>query len=232
MEEEIGVFQFTEENTWAFSPSDLWFNPGIQTGVYRFDDGKLKYLRFPIPPQSKMLDHVTGFSRKTDHIWIATYNGVLGYDGTTFTIISNSTLSIAQKGPLHVRSILEDSKGRLWIGNNGIRVLLQEQDSLINFLEQQGLIHAESSYRGHHSPGTLEHVFAITEDKEGNIWFSDRDNGPWKFDNHKMTNYVVDPNLASQVTWHIYQNKEGQLLFAMTNGAVYAFDGKNFERHF
>ncbi|MEZ5056291.1 MAG: two-component regulator propeller domain-containing protein [Saprospiraceae bacterium] len=56
--------------------------------------------------------------RKNDKLWIGTYAGVFGYNGDEFTIINDATLGLdIDSEPLHIRSILEDSKGRLWIGN-------------------------------------------------------------------------------------------------------------------
>lgn len=106
-------------------------------------------------------------------IWFATYTGVLGYNGSDFTIINNETLGLDRKiEPLHIRSIYEDSKGRLWIGNNGIGVLLKEGESIINFSKKHHLIHSNSKRNGEKSPErTLEHVFVIAEDHKGNIWF-------------------------------------------------------------
>lgn len=69
-----------------------------------------------------------------------------------------------------IRTILEDSKGNLWIGNNGIGVLLFRDDRLINFSRNSNLIAPLSTLTGaRSSQGTLEHVFAIAEDKDGNI---------------------------------------------------------------
>jgi ligand-binding sensor domain-containing protein len=123
---------------------------------------------------------------------IGTYAGVFGYNGIDFTIINDETLGLdIETEPLHIRSILEDSKGRLWIENNGIGVLLKDGATIINFSEKNNLIHSTSSRRGDKSrPGTLEHVFAIEEDGEGNIWFGDRDNGLWKYDGNTIKNYI------------------------------------------
>ena len=123
-------------------------------------------------------------------IWFGTYASVFGYNGIDFTIINDETLGLNKDIELlHIRSILEDSKGRLWIGNNGIGVLLKEGDSIINFSEKNNLIHPTSGRKGDKSmPGTLEHVFTIEEDSQGNIWFGDRDAGIWKYDGKSMTN--------------------------------------------
>ena len=45
----------------------------------------------------------------------------------------------------------------------------------------------------------MEHVFAIEEDLEGNIWFGDRDSGAWKYDGKTLTNYKIDTKLKSQM---------------------------------
>lgn len=81
-------------------------------------------------------------------------------------------------------------------------------------------------------PGTLEHVFAITEDHNGNIWFGDRDTGIWRYDGQGMTNYTVDPSLSSQMPWSIYEDRDKSLLIAMAFGGVYQFNGTSFERRF
>ena len=134
---------------------------------------------------------------------------------------------------LHIRSVFADSQGRIWIGNNGIGVLLFHGDSVINFSDKNGLIHTNSSKNGDISPvGTLEHVFAIEEDSEGNIWFGDRDTGAWKFDGKTMTNYVIDTKLLTQMIWEIYEDKDKNLLFAMGNGGIYKFNGKSFDKTF
>lgn len=41
---------------------------------------------------------------------------------------------------VHMRSVLAGSKGRIWIGNNGIGVLLMENGKTTNFSDINGLI--------------------------------------------------------------------------------------------
>lgn len=195
----------------------------------------MDYLEFPSKKYVKYDNPyiVTGFTKgKEKMLWIATYGGFFGYDGEKFTVINNKTLELTKEtGQLHIRSILEDSKGNLWIGNNGIGVLLNNGDTTINFSEENGLIHFNSSRRGDPSPaGTLEHVFAIEEDSEGNIWFGDRDTGPWKFDGKTMTNYTIDNKLTTPMIWCIYNDNNNNLLFGMADGGVYTFNGKSFDK--
>lgn len=130
-------------------------------------------------------------------------------------------------------SILEDSKGRLWIGNNGIGVLLKDNGTTINFSEKNNLIHPTSSRRGDKSQaGTLEHVFAIEEDGDGDIWFGDRDTGVWKYDGNTIKNYTKELGLPNYFVHTIYKDNKDELWFVQTDGNVFKFNGEIFEKQF
>lgn len=227
---------------WTKKENDLWFNGGNKEGVYQYDGQKLIYLAFPNPKviNPHNVYFVTGISKgKNNMVWIGTYAGVFGYNGKEYIIINDETLGLKREtGELHIRSILEDSKGRLWIGNNGIGVLLKENDTIVNFSENKNLIHPtslqrETSRRGDKSlPGTLEHVFVIAEDGKGNIWFGDRDAGVWKYDGKKMTNFTKKDGLTNDFARSIFEDKNGELWFGMTDGNVFKFNGKAFEKQF
>jgi len=222
---------------WMKTAYDLWFSAGTKEGIYRKDGKQIDYLPFPelktINPYN--IYAVTCLSNgKNEMLWIGTYAGVLGYNGKTFSIINDETLGLdIHTEPLHIRSLLEDSKGRLWIGNNGIGVLLKERDTIINFSENHHLIHPKSSRRGDKSlPGTLEHVFTITEDHQGNIWFGDRDTGVWKYDGTSMTNYTTKAGFTNDFALSIYEDTQNKLWFGMADGSIYTFNGKSFDKQF
>ena len=226
------------QGKWMKSDNDLWFEAGTKEGVYRFDGKELNYLAFPphkiLNPYDNLFA-VTGISKgKNNMIWFGTYAGVFGYNGSDFTIINDETLGFDRKiEALHIRSIFEDSKGRLWIGNNGIGVLLKAGDSIINFSNKNNLIHPNSSGKGDKSPqGTLEHVFTIAEDKKGNIWFGDRDAGIWKYDGKNLENYTIKDGLTNDFVLSIYEDKNSELWFGMTDGNIYKFNGKTFKKQF
>ncbi|MFN0204588.1 MAG: two-component regulator propeller domain-containing protein, partial [Bacteroidia bacterium] len=213
-------------------------NAGNREGVYRYDGIKLAYLAFPKPEKVNPdnLYAVTGFSKgKNGMLWIATYAGIFGYNGSQFNIsLNDETLGLKKEtGGLHVRSILEDSKGRLWIGNNGIGVLLKENNTILNFSEKHKLIHPTSSRRGDKSqPGTLEHVFAMEEDGDGNIWFGDRDTGLWKYDGKTMTNYTQKEGLSHDFVHTIYKDNKNELWVGLADGNIFKFNGKAFDKQF
>jgi ligand-binding sensor domain-containing protein len=225
------------QNGWLKSDNDLWFAAGIKDGAYRYDGQTLNYLAFPNPKviNPNNLYAVTSLSAgKHNMLWIGTYAGVFGFNGSDFSIINDETLGLDIKTePLHIRSLLEDTKGRLWIGNNGIGVLLKEGDTIINFSAENNLIHSTSGRKGDKSlPGTLEHVFTITEDSQGNIWFGDRDAGVWKYDGKTMKNYTIKDGLTNDFAQSIYKGKNGELWFGMADGNIFKFNGNTFEIQF
>lgn len=194
----------------------------------------------PIPAShpSGNVYSVTGFSQgKNNMLWISTFAGGFGYNGQQLTPINDETLGLTEKSyTMHVRSILEDSKGRLWIGNNGIGVMLKEGDSITHFSREQGKLMPMKEFEAHtqqkqfaKSTG-LQSVFAMEEDRDGNIWFGDRDTGAWKYDGQTLTNYMVDKSLTSQMIWDIYEDSDKNLLFGMLAGGVYRFNGKSFDK--
>jgi ligand-binding sensor domain-containing protein len=220
-----------------FSEKDLWFNAGIKPGFYQLHNQSLSYQELPIPASASSSDTFI----ITDHafsgnesVWMATYSAVFGYNGSVFTVIDDKSLEHTKPiNVLHVRSVFEDSKGNLWIGNNGIGVLLRSKESIINFSEKLGLIHSKSKGSGDFSPaGTLEHVFAIEEDDFGNIWFGDRDSGVWKYDGFDMANFTTQHGLSSNSVRTVYKDNNGGVWVGLMNGSVYLFNGSSFVRKF
>lgn len=221
---------------WNETKGDLWFYAGEEGGINRFDGINMNYLIFP-KLKNKNPDNaygVTDISKDKDgKVWIATYAALFNYDGKMVNIFDNEKLNLKHNELLHIRSVLADSKSRIWIGNNGIGVLLMEGNSIINFSEKNNLIDPTSTRRGDKSkPGTLEHVFAIEEDSEGNIWFGDRDTGAWKYDGKTLTNYSISDKLSKPMIWSIYKDNKNNLLFGMADGNIFKFNGKAFEKQF
>jgi streptogramin lyase len=221
---------------WNKTIGDLWFYAGEEDGISRFDGKNMNYLIFP-KPKNKYPDNaygVTDISKdKEGKVWIATYAALFNYDDEVLNIFEHNDLKLKDNELLHIRSVLADSKGRVWIGNNGIGVLLMQGNSIINFSEKNNLIHPTSTRKGDKSkPGTLEHVFAIEEDSEGNIWFGDRDTGAWKYDGKNVTNYIIDNKLSSPMIWTIYKDNTNSLLFGLADGNIFKFNGKTFDKQF
>lgn len=219
---------------WAINSSDLWFPGDNNYELIRIDNGIIYNIKYPFdfPSKGYGFDYgITGFSKsKNGGLWIAHYPGIAYFDGIAIQFINDSTMQYdGESKYMHVRSILEDSKGRLWIGNNGIGVLLKEKDSIIHFSEKYNLFKGKP-FSTKSPEGTLMHVFTIKEDSKGNIWFGDRDTGAWRFDGEEMKNFILDSSLEAQHIWDIYEDKNGDLLFASGERGVYKFNGNGFDR--
>lgn len=228
---------------WKLADSDLWFkgdeiegynklenNPG----VYQYDGKKLSYRTFPVTPKSE--DECRfGYSistpflkSKNGTIWFGTYKALIGYNGSDFKIITDDYLGLnGENGFLHIRGLFEDSKGNLWIANNGKGVLVYDGKEAINFTAQQKL--KKEDTKGN----SLERAFSIGEDTSGNIWLGTVESGVWKYDGNSVKNFTKDDGLESKHILTIYKSKQGELWLGGANpSGVFSFNGKSFERKY
>ena len=240
---------YTSKNDWQLGTGDLWFKEDGQTGateleaepgVYRYDGKTFTYLAYPVPADRARVSAyaTTGIAKgKGGRLWFATYNAVFGYDGESFTIIDDKSLGLNEStGWLHVRCVLEDSKGRLWIGNNGIGVILHDGHAATNFTQEKGLGKmGPHGGRTKPQPGdvtdgspTLHRVFSIGEDRAGNIWFGTIDHGAWRYDGKSLRNYTAEDGLTSKQIMGIYTDRHGDLWLA--GNGVFKFNGTSFDR--
>ena len=232
-------------NEWKLTDNDLWFK-GDETagynrlegnpGVYQYDGKKLSYRTLPVKTKLGQENHYsisTPFVRsKNGALWLGTYGALIGYNGSDFKIINDASLGLNDEtGHLHIRSMMEDRKGNLWIGNNGIGVFKYDGKEIINFTEQQKL--KKEDTKGN----SLERVFSIGEDDSGNIWFGTAESGVWRYDasadaGNSVKNFTKKDGLNGDLIWIIYKSKTGELWFGGGPNGVYRFNGNSFERKY
>ena len=94
------------------------------------------------------------YQTKDGYINIGTYEGLVKFDGVEFTVLNRSTNK--DFGIVSVRTILQDSRGNIWLGSNdeGLQKI-SDGDSKLYTIEN-GL--PNNSVR------------ALCEDQNGNIW--------------------------------------------------------------
>lgn len=234
---------YTSIHNWELHDGDLWFKGDQSTGfteqegrpgAYRFDGSTLRYQEFPLELSPEQYDDytVTGIHRVDGgRVWIATYNAVIGFDGDAFVVIDDASLGHTdQTGRLHVRSVFEDSKGRLWIGNNGIGVIVRDGESTTNFTRAQGVGRTEARGEAPEGEPSLDRVFSIGEDRDGNIWFGTADDGAWRFDGTSLRQFTQEDGLQTGMVWDIYTDRNGDLLLG--GQGVFRFNGTRFEKMF
>jgi streptogramin lyase len=227
-------------NEWGASPNDIWFKKGMKRfgntegppGVYRLHDGEIQFLAFPVPETNNddsAYHPTTGAIRGKDGtVWFGTMEVVVGYKNGFFTLIDREVLGRQDDPrPVGIRGLCADSKGNLWMADNGAGVFVYDGDSVINFTR---LHHLD---KGDTDGNTLHRAFSIAEDNAGNMWFETVYSGVWRYDPHSgvLTNFVEKDGLRSAGIWAIYKTRQGELLFAGEDpGAVYKFNGIAFER--
>jgi ligand-binding sensor domain-containing protein len=132
----------------------------------------------PVDQKSKIKVQTTSHGPKTitrnilkdknGDIWIATFEGVFKYDASLPSsegfegnepvrqekLFTNMTSEVSSA---RFFSILEDSKGKIWLGSIGSGVYFYDGVNFQNFTTEDGLVNNE--------------VTSIYEDKSGNIWF-------------------------------------------------------------
>lgn len=241
-----------ERQYWAksapkVSDSDLWFKGDESTGynkleahpgVYQYDGQHFYYRTFPIKPTPGA---EAGYSISTPFVkskkgmvWLGTYNALIRFDGQQFKVFNNESVGLnGTTEYLHIRCIMEDSKGNLWIGNNsggsaigGIGVIKYDGAAFIHFTKQHQLRKEDTK------ANSLDRVFSICEDSSGNIWFGTALSGVWRYDGHTMKNFTQKDGLDGDFTWNVYKSKSGELWVGGGPHGVYRFTGKSFVRKY
>lgn len=131
-----------------------------------------------------------------DHyVWVGSYGGLVRYDGTTFR-------NYSQEGKFpssSIRSLYEDSRGRLWIGTNDAGLYLFENDVFTRIPEEG-------------EPVFLS-IRDMAEDKNGCIWVACT-SGLARVENDVLVP-VSDPLLTGQIVYSLGIDATGRVWCAL-----------------
>jgi len=155
------------------------------------------------------------------NIWLASNEGIIRYDGKSFTNITGNLY------PDRFFSVLEDRKGNFWFGNYGSGAYYYDGKSLQHFTTSEGLVN--------------NGIISIYEDKNGNTWFG-ANGGVSRYDGKSFRNYMIKGDIvienrtgnssphftnSSGAAFPIIEDKSGRLWFG-TNGNTFIYDGRTF----
>ncbi len=147
------------------------------------------------------------------NIWLATWEGILRYDGNTFVNFTNK----AGLKRFHAFCALEDREGNLWFGTIGAGVYRYDGTSFTHYTTNEGLVN--------------DSVGCIYEDKSGNIWIG-TEGGVSLLeasleDEVSFRNFTTNEGLADNDVNAIVEDKNGLHWFA-ARGSACTYDGKKF----
>jgi PAS domain S-box-containing protein len=185
----------------------LWL--ATSRGLYRFDPSTgqtIRYRHDPNNPFSLSSDQIKASGEdKTGTFWVGTSEGLDAFDRDTGKV----TLHV----PLHERgemSFYEDRLGMVWIVHvtgAGLAVFDRKTNTLTHY----------SFHEGHLSDALPTGVMAMTEDRDGTLWFGTLGNGLLKFDREgrKFIRYRNDPtnlnSLGEDDLAALFQDREGNM---------------------
>jgi ligand-binding sensor domain-containing protein len=180
-----------------------------------------KYLYFP---------STKARSGKDGTIWIGTMEKVFGFKNSNFITIGRAEMGRQQdEHQMGIRGIFVDSRGKLWIADNGAGIFVFDGTKTKNFTWKQ------QPNEGSSDNNPLHRSFSIAEDTDGNMWFGTAYAGVWRYnpDTEQLRQFTSKDGIKSDIIWTIYQTKTGELLFAGESpAAVYQFNGNTFDRNY
>lgn len=238
---------YSSSDQWSKEDGDLWFGVdnalelGEQEkrwGVYRLHNDEFTFLAFP-PFEPAYREH---FLTLTAHpmqaadgtLWFGTFEAAIGFDGNSFDIIDRKRMGRADD-PRHIgiRGYRLDSRGLLWMADNGVGVYVYDGTEVVHFTALHKL-------RPEDTDGTPMHrSFSIGQSQDGAIWIGCAYSGVFRYQPSEsdpigkgtFTHFGPEHGLPCKNIWKIYQTRSGEVLFAGEEPAgVYRFNGESFER--
>jgi len=156
-------------------------------------------------------------------MWFGTREGLNRYDGYTFTVFKNKVGDDKSLANNVVNSIVEDSKGYLWIGTwgGGLDRFDRNTNTFTHFRHDMG------------NPASLSSnlVLALLRDSRGILWVGTEDAGLNRMDTSRPGHFVHythmegDPkSIAANVIKSLCEDKDGQVWVGTVGGGLDLFD--------
>lgn len=152
-------------------------------------------------PSSSAFDIIQ--SKHTGHLWIATLNGLVRFDGSSFEVFTKSDGLPTNR----LRTVFEDSKGRLWIGTFDVGFVIWDGESM------------------QHVPHDTAHDVAVNafyQTDDGEVFFA-ANKGLFRYNEGEIQGYVPsiveDPASPYDLEWF-----DGKLWIATVGTGLLTFD--------
>ncbi len=210
----------------------LWFTfKGGGFGFYDYKTGSVEsFFDEPGDPNRKFSNFVNSFYKDSEGVlWLSTYfKGVekISFRKKNYTFLQpapESQFSVSNE----VRALLIDSKNRLWVATKDAEVFVMDSDFKI--------IRRISSLNG----ASIGRVYAMQEDKNGNILLGTKGNGlfvlsdfkSWSFKTSHYNASIRDSSsISNDNIYAIKQDSEGSIWIATYGGGLNLFEGGEFSQ--
>lgn len=139
---------------------------------------------------------------RSGRLWIATDDGLVRYDGKTFTYYRKEQ----GLGSNLVSSVLVDDQDRVWCGTFGGGVCRLDEDGFKVFDRKHGL--------------PDNYITSMSKDFEGNVWFGTLWSGACRFSSEQFSNYTGEAGIVEGLISSIAESKTGEIWLSSINSGI------------
>lgn len=198
----------------------IWL--GTSAGACKYQGGKFTHVPIinnigpaPITVYSIMQD-------RAGAIWFGTdFNGVYRYNGQVFARFLDSTMVRNPRTHLNTTlHMLEDKQGNVWFAS-------WAQEGINKYDGNQTLSRITMEDGG----GTDNMIHSILEDSKGNLWFGSRNNGVYRYENGKLSNFTLNTPLNQSAIYGMIEDRNGHIWFGTEADGAWRYDGKAFTQY-
>ncbi|WP_187271008.1 ligand-binding sensor domain-containing protein [Neolewinella aurantiaca] len=141
-------------------------------------------------------------------VWLATWEGIIRYDGTSFTNFTNKD----RLRRYHVFSAMEDRDGKLWFGTIGAGGYRYDGTAFTNITTEDGLAHDKQ--------------LCLYQDRSGKIWIGTV-GGISIYNGSSYRTISTKDGLPDNAANSILEDRSGKFWIA-SSGALCVYDGLTF----
>lgn len=213
---------------------ELWIQPkGGALAYYDEANNRLVSIKESFQSNGRYVSDVMHSAQfdQQGNLWFCSFS--LGLDLLAFNNNHFQQLAFKQQAneiKRHsVRSLLEDSKGYLWVGYRPNKIAIFNPNK-----QPIGLMSPSGRLSSNPKSDWGASIYSMMEDREGRIWLGTRGNGifcllpteqPLSFElKHYKANINDDYSISSNDIYHIFQASSGKIYVATWNGGLNIID--------
>ena len=201
------------------SQGSIW--AGTLGGVSVYQDSRWSDLEMPSRLSSYPVMAI--FEDAEGSYWFGTEGGGVGrYDGSTWSIFTSDN-GLAGNS---VWSIAQDDRGYLWFGTASGGVSRYDGIEWVTFTQVTDVL-PTTVYPGY-GPPDYSGVHSISEDVQGNLWFSTHGSGLIRYDGTSWTTFSTSNGLEDDHIRDVFMDSHGTL-WVITRRGLYRSIGEEWE---